>query len=89
METWSRFNASLQYNPLNTSDYYGSRVARLGSALFSCGGGEAMEECFRAHIGQADWTPAHSLQVSSHIMEVVIFQVHGKVSYWKVKFHEN
>ena len=89
METWSMLNAPPQYNPLPPSDLFGSKAARLGSALYSCGGQGAMKKCFRAYVGQADWTPAPSLQVSSHITEVVIFQVHEKISYLKVKFHEN
>ena len=70
METWSRFNAP-QYNPLPPSNLYGSSAARLGSALYSCGGEGAMKDCYRAHEGQANWIPVPSLQVSSHITEVI------------------
>ena len=89
METWTTPTAANgpQYNPLPTnSDLEGSRAAVLESRLFSCGGSDAMKDCFSTVEGQPDWKPAPSLQASiTH--KNFVFQVHSPVHYLKVKFY--
>ena len=73
MESWADSDSNLNhYNPLPVpadSDLRGSRAAALDSkGLFSCGGFTAKHDCFTTTVGQPDWKPAPSLNVSIEII---------------------